>query len=241
MVKCTDLETGPGCNGGPKRGMYTLYHSYIFRNVSIFAIAQKFKFRLCTPCDISPIYVFFLVHPLHSGSKFYFSVLGIFYIGLFLTSFFVPLMVNRYCFVEKLSFSALLYHILFKVWAPRRFYYWNLSGNLVGRALWHNHLCLPADPIPGLRLPRSVHARLQHGHPLVLHPGNPPGKPPHTPCSCLRPHRHHVWTRLQSRPCVRLLFVRLLWVSPPLLHLWSRHLLNRNALPASDQPTDQGC
>ena len=117
---------------------------------------------------LSPdIYVFFLVHPLHSGSKFYFSVLGIFYIGLFLTSFFVPLMVNRYCFVEKLSFSALLYHILFKVWAPRRFYYWNLSGNLVGRALWHNHLCLPADPIPGLRLPRSVHARLQHGHPLT--------------------------------------------------------------------------
>ena len=98
----------------------------------------------------------FLVHPLHSGSKFYFSVLGIFYIGLFLTSFFVPLMVNRYCFVEKLSFSALLYHILFKVWAPRRFYYWNLSGNLVGRALWHNHLCLPADPIPGLRLPRTL-------------------------------------------------------------------------------------
>ena len=31
-VKCTDLLTGPRCMVGPKRGMYTLYHSYIFRD-----------------------------------------------------------------------------------------------------------------------------------------------------------------------------------------------------------------
>ena len=31
-VKCTGLEIAPQCMGGPKRGMYTLPHSYIFRN-----------------------------------------------------------------------------------------------------------------------------------------------------------------------------------------------------------------
>ena len=31
-VKCTGLEIAPQCMGGPKRCMYTLPHSYIFRN-----------------------------------------------------------------------------------------------------------------------------------------------------------------------------------------------------------------
>ena len=31
-VKCTGLEIGPQCMGGPNRGMYTLPHSYIFKN-----------------------------------------------------------------------------------------------------------------------------------------------------------------------------------------------------------------
>ena len=139
---------------------------------------------------LSP-YIYFLGSPLHLDSKVCFSVLGIFFIGLFLTSFFVPLMVNRYCFVLKnFLFGILffLYHIRFKVWAPHSLCYRNPSGNLVGGTLWHNRVCLPTDPIPGLRLPRPVNARLQHGYPLVLHLGHPPGKPPHTPCSCLRPH-----------------------------------------------------
>ena len=41
-------------------------------------------------------YIHFLGSSLHLDSNVYFSVLGIFFIGLFLTSFFVPPMVNRY-------------------------------------------------------------------------------------------------------------------------------------------------
>ena len=41
--KCTGLEIGPQCMGGPMRGMYTLPHPYIFRNCINFCHGTTLK------------------------------------------------------------------------------------------------------------------------------------------------------------------------------------------------------
>ena len=48
-VKCTDLLTGPRCMVGPKRGMYTLYHSYIFRDCFYFWHSTTISHRKRVP------------------------------------------------------------------------------------------------------------------------------------------------------------------------------------------------
>ena len=91
-----------------------------------------------------------------------------------------------------------------QVWSLLRLPGWYPSGEHVSSSLWHNHLCLPAQPLPHLCLPGALHRGGQHGSALVHRPCNPPGNLPHSTCSRLLPSRHNFWRRKEMTSWVRL-------------------------------------